>query len=74
MKETWSKIKAHLQRYWGEKFQIEARNFWCNTNRKWHIHIDNGDCDSIGSGEVDCIHELQNLVFITTKQKLKIEL
>lgn len=61
-------------RYWEEeyKYKLDIRKHWCNSPKDWHIHIDNGDCCTIGCGEVDYIHELQNLVRVCTGYELPI--
>lgn len=43
-------------------------------DKKWHVHIDNADFESLGGGYFTCLHELQNLVKIITGQELKINL
>ena len=61
-------------RYWANnfKYKIDIRKDWCNSPRDWHVHIDNGDCCTIGCGEVDYVHELQNLVRVITGHELPI--
>ena len=51
-------------RYWDKdcKYKLDVRDFWTNSQRKWYVHIDNDVCNTIGSGEFDYVHELQNLV------------
>lgn len=55
-------------RYWdeGNRYKIDIQKDWCNSQRDWHVHIDNGDCCTIGCGEVDYVHQLQNLVRVIT--------
>lgn len=55
-------------RYWDSeyRFKIDVTKDWYNSPRDFHVHIDNGDCCTIGSGEVDYVHELQNLVRVCT--------
>lgn len=50
-------------RYWDKdyKYKLDVRDFWTNSQRKWYVHIDNDVCNTIGSGEFDYVHELQNL-------------
>jgi hypothetical protein len=61
-------------RYWddGYKYKIDIRKDWCNSPRDWHVHIDNGDYCTIGCGEVDYVHQLQNLVRVITGRDLPI--
>jgi hypothetical protein len=53
-------------RYWDKdgkyKLDVYPEELYCNSNRKFGLHVDNASCDSIGSGEFTYVHELQNLV------------
>lgn len=44
------------------RYKLDVDPDFCNSDRKFSIHIDNGDCETIGSGEFTYVHELQNLV------------
>lgn len=57
-------LEGKFFRYWDKdyKYKLDVRDFWTNSQRKWYIHIDNNVCNTIGSGEFDYVHELQNLV------------
>lgn len=61
--------------YWDKeyRYKLVADNCYCNSDRKWNIHIDNGDCETIGSGEFTYVHELQNLVRVISGHSLPIE-
>lgn len=61
-------------RYWDKeyRFKLDVYPDFCNSDRKWSIHIDNGACETIGYGEFDYLHELQNLVRVITGQDLPI--
>lgn len=61
-------------RYWDKeyRYKLDVDPDFCNSDRKFSIHIDNGDCETIGSGEFDYVHELQNLVRINCKANLPI--
>ncbi len=61
-------------RYWDKeyKYKLDVDEGYTNSGKKWSIHIDNGDCATIGSGEFDCMHELQNLVRCVTGFSLPI--
>ena len=61
-------------RYWDKeyRYKLDVDPDFCNSDRKWSIHIDNGDCSTIGSGEFTYVHELQNLVRINCKADLPI--
>jgi hypothetical protein len=67
-------LEGKFYRYWDKdcKYKLDVRYFWTNSQRKWHVHIDNDVCNTIGSGEFDYVHELQNLVRVITGQKLPI--
>lgn len=60
-KEDTAMVKFY--RYWDKdrRYKLEVRDFWTNSQRKWYVHIDNDVCNTIGSGEFDYVHELQNL-------------
>lgn len=61
-------------RYWDKeyRYKLDVDPDFCNSDRKFSIHIDNGDCETIGSGEFTYVHELQNLVRINCKADLPI--
>ena len=61
-------------RYWDKeyRYKLDVDPDFCNSDRKWSIHIDNGDCETIGCGEFTYVHELQNLVRINCKADLPI--
>ena len=64
----------HYYRYWDKegKYKLDVDYYFGNSERKWHVHIDNDVCNTIGSGEFDYVHELQNLVRVITGQNLPI--
>ena len=61
-------------RYWDKeyRYKLDVDPDFCNSDRKFSIHIDNGDCETIGCGEFTYVHELQNLVRINCKADLPI--
>lgn len=61
-------------RYWDKeyKYKLDVDEGYTNSGRKWSVHIDNGDCATIGSGEFTYVHELQNLVRCITGHSLPI--
>lgn len=61
-------------RYWDKeyRYKLDVDPDFCNSDRKFSIHIDNGDCETIGSGEFTYVHELQNLVRVITGHSLPI--
>lgn len=64
----------HYYRYWDKKgkYKLDVDYYFGNSEKKWHVHIDNDVCNTIGSGEFDYVHELQNLVRVITGQNLPI--
>lgn len=68
-------LEGIFYRYWDKdyKYKLDIRDFWTNSQRKWYVHIDNNVCNTIGSGEFDYVHELQNLVRIITGHSLPIK-
>lgn len=71
-KEDTAMVKFY--RYWDKdyKYKLDVDEGYTNSGKKWSVHIDNGDCATIGSGEFDYVHELQNLVRVITGQNLPI--
>ena len=67
-------LEGKFYRYWDKdyKYKLDIRDFWTNSQRKWYVHIDNNVCNTIGSGEFDYVHELQNLTRIITGFNLPI--
>lgn len=67
-------LEGVFYRYWDKdyKYKLDVRDFWTNSQRKWYVHVDNDVCNTIGSGEFDYIHELQNLVRVITGRDLPI--
>lgn len=61
-------------RYWDKdyKYKLDVDEGYTNSGRKWSVHIDNDVCNTIGSGEFDYLHELQNLVRINCRADLPI--
>lgn len=61
-------------RYWDKeyRYKLDVDPDFCNSDRKFSIHIDNGDCETIGCGEFTYVHELQNLTRIITGFSLPI--
>lgn len=49
-------------------FFIEVKEF--NGYDEWRVHIDDCDRDSVGVLDLYYLHELENLVFMTTKKEL----
>ena len=64
-------------RYWNKdgkyKLDVYPEELYCNSNRKFGLHVDNASFDSIGSGEFTYVHELQNLTRCITGHSLPIE-
>lgn len=63
-------------RYWDRngkyKLDIYPDKLFCNSNRKFGLHVDNDVCNTIGTGEFTSVHELQNLVRVITGYDLPI--
>ena len=67
-------LEGKFYRYWDKdyKYKLDVYPDFCNSDRKFSIHIDNEYCETIGSGEFTYVHELQNLVRIITGFSLPI--
>ena len=63
-------------RYWDKdgryKLDVYPEEFFCNSNRKFGLHVDNDVCNTIGTGEFTYVHELQNLTRCITGHSLPI--
>lgn len=63
-------------RYWDKdyrfKLDVHVGEMFCNSDRKFGLHVDNDVCNTIGTGEFTYIHELQNLVRVITGHNLPI--
>ena len=68
------KVLVSFYRYWDkdDKYKLDVDEGYTNSGRMWSVHIDNDVCSTIGSGEFDYVHELQNLVRIITGFSLPI--
>lgn len=67
-------LEGKFYRYWDKdcKYKLDVCDIYTNSDLRWHVHIDNEDCCSLGSGEFDHVHELQNLIRINCKADLPI--
>src|SRR5574344_1784094 len=54
-------------------FCIDINKYSNTLGRDYGIHIDNLCCDSILSGDIQYLHQLQNYIYDSTKQELNIE-
>ena len=65
-------LERNCYKYWDKEchYKLDVDEGYTNSGRKWSIHIDNDVCSTIGSGEFDYVHELQNLVRVITGQDL----
>ena len=71
-KEVDDIIKREYYRLRLNGFCIDI-NKWSNTlGRDYGIHIDNLCCDSVLSGDIQYLHQLQNYIYDATKQELNI--
>lgn len=75
-KDTTAGEPWEFWRYWDKdgkyKLDVYPEELYCNSNRKFGLHVDNASFDSIGSGEFTCVHELQNLTRCITGFSLPI--
>lgn len=62
--------------YWDKdgryKLDVYPDELYCNSDRKFGLHVDNDVCNTIGNGEFTYVHELQNLVRVITGRDLPI--
>lgn len=48
----------------GKVLKLDIDNGLTNSGRSWHLHIDNCDCESIGSADIDTIEQFNLLMAI----------
>lgn len=67
-------LERNCYKYWDKeyRYKLDVYPDFCNSDRKFSIHIDNDVCSTIGSGEFTYVHELQNLVRINCRADLPI--
>lgn len=67
-------LEGDFYRYWHKdyRYKLDVDKGYCNSNRRWSLHVDNGDCCTIGRGEFTYLHELQNLVRVISGYELPI--
>ena len=75
-KDTTAGEPWEFWRYWDKdgkyKLDVYPEELYCNSERKFGLHVDNDVCNTIGSGEFTYLHELQNLVRCITGHSLPI--
>ena len=54
-------------------FRIDINKYSNTIGRDYGIRIDNLSCDSVLSGDIQYLHQLQNYIYDSTKQELNIE-
>ena len=54
-------------------FCIDINKYSNTLGRDYSVHIDNDCCDSVPSGDIQYLHQLQNYIYDSTKQELNIE-
>lgn len=55
------------------KYHIKVQQFSNTPDRKWSVHIDNDVYMTVGGGDVQYVHQLQNLVKVLTGEDLFIK-
>ena len=53
-------------------FRVDINKYSNTLGRDYGIHIDNLSCDSVLSGDIQYLHQLQNYIYDATKQELDI--
>ena len=48
----------------GKVLKLDIDNRLTNSGRLWHIHVDNCDCCSIGSADIDTVEQFNKLMEI----------
>lgn len=55
------------------KYHIKVQRFSNTPDRKWSVHIDNNVYMTVGGGDVQYVHQLQNLIKVLTGEDLLIK-
>lgn len=53
---------------------FDINRFSNSIGRDWHCHIENSDCDSIGSFDFQYVHEFQNGIRLITGKDMDVKL
>lgn len=53
---------------------FDINRFSNSIGRDWHCHIENSDCDSIGSFDFQYVHEFQNGIRLITGKDMEVKL
>lgn len=56
------------------KYSIRINTYSNTIGRDWTVHIDNGDCDTILSADIQYVHQLQNAVYFAIGKEIEIKL
>lgn len=64
--------KEGFYMYLPNGFRIDINKYSNTLGRDYGIHIDNSCCDSVLSGDIQYLHQLQNYIYDSTKQELNI--
>ena len=46
----------------GKVLKLDIDNGLTNSGRLWHVHVDNCDCCSIGSADIDTVEQFNKLM------------
>ena len=65
--------KEGFYMYLPNGFRIDINKYSNTLGRDYGLHIDNVSCDSVLSGDIQYLHQLQNYIYDATKQELNIE-
>ena len=71
-KEVDDIIKREYYRLRLNGFCIDINRYSNTLGRDYSVHIDNLCCDSVLSGDIQYLHQLQNYIYDSTKQELDI--
>lgn len=68
----YSSTSIHYMKFGNVIFDINR--FSNSIGRDWHCHIENSDCDSIGSFDFQYVHEFQNGIRLITGKDMEVKL
>ena len=65
--------KEEFYMYLPNGFRIDINKYSNTLGRDYGIHIDNLSCDSVLSGDIQYLHQLQNYIYDATGEELDVK-
>ena len=68
----WCKFNMEYSLY-GEKGSMVVKPISNTIGKDFRVHVDNSDCDSVGSMDIEFLHELQHIAWDTLNFEFKLK-